>query len=99
MEATEILRIGWVPFLLSVGLTCGVIASVLQFRMLAELNATRSPEQQIRWYATGDFGTGWSVWREHQRIFPRSAMRVWMATLWLTFALAVALAGVLFWVG
>lgn len=77
------------------GVVCGVVASVMQFHMLAELNATRPPEQRIRWYATGDFGTGWSVWKEHQRAFPNSARRVWMVTLWLTFVACVAVAAAL----
>ena len=85
--------------LVSVGAVCGVVASVMQFRMLWQLNATRPPEQQIRWYATGDFGTGWSVWKEHQRAFPESAQRVWMLTLWLAFAASVLVAGALFWIG
>jgi hypothetical protein len=97
MEGAQDFRIGWVPLLLSVGVLCGVVASVMQFRLLAQLNATRPPEQRIRWYATGDFGTGWSVWREHQRVFPESAQRRWMVTLWLTFAVCAVVAGVLYW--
>lgn len=99
MEVTWDLRVGWVPFLLSVGVVCGIVATALQFRMLAMLNATRPLEQRIRWYATGDLGTGWSVWKEHLRVFPSCPMRVWMVSLWLIFAAAVVIAGVLFWAG
>jgi hypothetical protein len=77
---------------LAFGVVCGMVASVLQFHMLAELNARRPPERKIRWYATGDFGTGWSVWREHQRVFPQSALRRWMLGLWLIFAACLAVA-------
>ena len=96
MEVTEDLRIGWVPFLFSLGIVCGVVASVMQFRMLGQLNATRPAEQRIRWYATGDKGTGWSVWKEHKRVFPVSALRRWMVTLWCTFALCVLIAAAIF---
>jgi len=99
MGVTEVLRVGWVPFLLAVGAACGVVATVLQFRLLAMLNATRPAGQQIRWYATGDYGTGWSVWKEHLRVFPSCPMRVWMVALWLAFAVCVAIAGALFWAG
>ena len=96
VEGIRVLSIAWVLLLLSVGIVCGVVASVMQFRMLGQLNATRPPEQQIRWYATGDFGTGWSVWKEHQRVFPESKQRRTMATLWLTFAACVLIAGIIY---
>jgi len=67
----------------------------MQFRLLAQLNSTRPPEKQIRWYATGDYGTGWSVWKEHQRVFPVSRGRRVMVTLWLVFAACVVAAGAL----
>jgi hypothetical protein len=83
--------------ILALGVLCGVVASVMQFMMLAQLNATRPAEQRIRWYATGDFGTGWSVWKEHQRVFPDGAQRRWMVTLWLVFAVCVIVAAALNW--
>jgi hypothetical protein len=88
-----------IPLLLGLGIVCGVVASVMQFRLLAQLNATRPADQQIRWYATGDYGTGWSVWKEHQRVFPQSRGRFWMVALWLTFAACVLAAGAILWFG
>lgn len=78
------------------GVSCGAVASVFQFRMLAQLNATRPAQQQIRWYATGDKGTGWSVWKEHQRAFPVSALRRWMVILWCAFAFCTLIAAAIF---
>ena len=92
-------HMGWIPFFLLVGVVCGVVASVLQFRLLAMLNATRPADQQIRWYATGDYGTGWSVYKEHLRVFPSCPMRFWMISLWLTFAVCAVVAGMLYWLG
>lgn len=86
-----------IPAILLIGVVCGIVATALQFRLLAMLNATRPADQQIRWYSTGDYGTGLSVWKEHLRVFPSCPMRVWMVSLWLAFAVAVALAGVLVW--
>jgi hypothetical protein len=99
MEAAADVRIEWIPFLLALGVLCGVVATVLQFRLLAMLNATRPADQQIRWYATGDYGTGWSVYKEHLRVFPSCPMRIWMVSLWLAFAVCAAVAGVLLLTG
>ncbi len=100
MAAEVIFSIEWILFFfLSLGIVCGVVATVLQFRLLAMLNATRPADQKIRWYATGDYGTGLSVWKEHLRVFPSCPMRVWMVSLWLAFAVAVVIAGILFWIG
>jgi len=90
-----VLEIGWVPLLLLIGVVCGIVATVMQFRLLAMLNATRPPDKQIRWYATGDYGTGMSVYREHLRVFPVCPLRRWMVSLWLAFAVCVIAAGAL----
>jgi hypothetical protein len=85
--------------ILALGVLCGVVATVMQFRLLAMLNATRPAEQRIRWYATGDYGTGLSVYKEHLRVFPVCPMRSWMVMLWLVFAVCAIAAGVLYWRG
>jgi hypothetical protein len=98
MEAQDF-RIGWIPMLLSVGILCGVVATAMQFRLLAMLNATRPPDRQIRWYATGDYGTGMSVYKEHLRVFPVCPLRTWMVMLWCAFAVCAIAAGALYWRG